>query len=162
MVFWSFRIMVGIGFAMLGIGLWSLWGRARGRLFDMPMLHRAAVLMGPSGFAAVLAGWITTEVGRQPYVIYGLLRTADAASPLDAPAVAASLLAFVVVYFTVFGIGVWYILKLMGKAPHAGEYGVKRGDTGPIRTAGITPGPTQNPGREDTLPAGKPSEKEPV
>ena len=89
-LFWSFRIMVGIGFAMLGIGLWSLWGRVRGRLYDMPWLHRAAVLMGPSGFAAVLAGWITTEVGRQPFVIYGLLRTADAASPLDAPAVAAS------------------------------------------------------------------------
>ncbi|WP_086616795.1 cytochrome ubiquinol oxidase subunit I [Erythrobacter tepidarius] len=161
MVFWAFRIMVGIGFAMLGIGLWSLWGRIRGRLYDMPWLHRAAVLMGPSGFAAVLAGWITTEVGRQPYVVYGLLRTADAASPLDQPAVAASLLAFILVYFTVFGIGVWYILKLMGKAPHAGEYGVKRGDTGPIRTAGITPGPTQNPLGEETLPSA-PSEKEPV
>jgi cytochrome d ubiquinol oxidase subunit I len=152
MLFSSFRIMVGIGFAMLGIGLWSLWGRVRGRLYEMSWLHRAAVLMGPSGFAAVLAGWITTEVGRQPYVIYGVLRTADAASPLDGPAVAASLLAFILVYFTVFGIGVWYILKLMGKAPHAGEYGVKRGDVGPIRTAGITPGPTQNPGGEETLP----------
>ena len=162
MVFWSFRIMVGIGFAMLGIGLWSLWGRVRGRLYDMPWLHRAAVLMGPSGFAAVLAGWITTEVGRQPYVIYGLLRTADAASPLDAPAVAASLLAFILVYFTVFGIGVWYILKLMGKSPQAGELGAKRGDVGPIRTAGITPGPTQNPGSPDTLPFAKPTDKERV
>ena len=161
-VFWSFRIMVGIGFAMLGIGVWSLWGRVRGTLYDLPWLHRAAVLMGPSGFAAVLAGWITTEVGRQPFVIYGLLRTADAASPLDAPAVAASLLAFILVYFTVFGIGVWYILKLMGKSPHAGEYGVKRGDVGPIRTAGITPGPTQNPGGEETLPTHARDEKEPV
>ena len=160
MLFWSFRIMIGIGFAMLGIGLSSLWGRARGRLYDMPWLHRAAVLMGPSGFAAVLAGWITTEVGRQPYVIYGLLRTADAASPLDAPAVAASLLAFILVYFAVFGIGVWYILKLMGKAPHAGEPGIEYSDVGPIRTAGITPGPTQNPGGE-TLPSAKP-EKEPA
>jgi cytochrome d ubiquinol oxidase subunit I len=159
-VFWSFRIMVGIGFAMLGIGLWSLWGRVRGKLYDMPWLHRAALVMGPSGFVAVLAGWITTEVGRQPFVIYGLLRTADAASPLDAPAVAASLLAFVLVYFAVFGIGVIYILKLMSKAPQPGEYGVKRGDVGPIRTAGITPGPTQNPGGADTLPAPGPSEKE--
>ena len=161
-VFWSFRVMVGIGFAMLGIGLWSLWGRARRRLYDMPWLHRAAVLMGPSGFAAVLAGWITTEVGRQPFVIYGVLRTADAASPLDAPAVAASLLAFVLVYFTVFGIGVWYILKLMGKPPHAGESGIKGEIDGPIRTAGITPGPTQNPGGEEPLPTEAPSEKEPV
>lgn len=161
-LFWSFRIMVGIGFAMLGIGLWSLWGRVRGRLYDMPWLHRAAVLMGPSGFAAVLAGWITTEVGRQPFVVYGLLRTADAASPLDAPAVAASLLAFILVYFTVFGIGVLYVLKLMAKAPQPGEYGVKRGDVGPIRTAGITPGPTQNPGGEETLPTHAPDEREPV
>jgi len=162
MVFWAFRVMVGIGFAMLGIGLWSLWARLRGRLYDSPWLHRAAVLMGPSGFAAVLAGWITTEVGRQPYVIYGLLRTADAASPLDAPAVAASLLAFILVYFAVFGIGVVYILKLMAKAPKLGEYGVKRGDVGPIRTAGITPGPTQNPLGSETLPAAPPAEKEPA
>ncbi|MBX7493947.1 cytochrome ubiquinol oxidase subunit I [Qipengyuania sp. 1NDW9] len=154
-VFWSFRIMVGIGFAMLGVGLWSLFARWRGKLYEWSWLHRAALVMAPSGFIAVLAGWITTEVGRQPYVIYGLLRTADAASPLDAPAVAASLLAFIVVYFTVFGIGVWYILRLMSHTPHAGELGVKRGDTGPIRTAGITPGPTQNPGHYEPLPDSK-------
>ncbi|QZD94567.1 cytochrome ubiquinol oxidase subunit I [Qipengyuania gelatinilytica] len=154
-VFWSFRIMVGIGFAMLGVGVWSLFARWRGKLYEWNWLHRAALVMAPSGFIAVLAGWITTEVGRQPYVIYGLLRTADAASPLDAPAVAASLLAFIVVYFTVFGIGVWYILRLMSHTPHVGELGVKRGDTGPIRTAGITPGPTQNPGHEEPLPDSK-------
>ena len=85
-------------------------------------------------------------------MIYNLLRTADAASPLDAPAVGASLLAFVVVYFAVFGAGVWYILHLMHSPPHVGEKGVKRGDTGPIRTAGITPGPSQNPGDPSTLP----------
>jgi cytochrome d ubiquinol oxidase subunit I len=130
---------------MLGVGLWSLFARWRGRLYDAKWLHRTAVLMAPSGLIAVLAGWITTEVGRQPYVVYGMLRTADAASPLQASAVGASLMAFVVVYFTVFGAGVWYILKLMGKAPQPGETGAKRGDTGPIRTAGITPGPSQNP-----------------
>ena len=155
MVFWSFRIMVGLGFAMLGIGLWSLYARWRKNLYDWPLLHKAAVVMGPSGFIAVLAGWITTEVGRQPYVVYGLLRTADAASPLDAPAVAVSLLAFIVVYFAVFGIGIWYILRLMSHAPHVGELGAKRGDTGPIRTAGITPGPTQNPGHDEPLPTEK-------
>ncbi|MBA4080722.1 MAG: cytochrome ubiquinol oxidase subunit I, partial [Erythrobacter sp.] len=74
----------------------------------------------------------------------------------------ASLLAFIIVYFTVFGIGVWYILKLMGKPPQAGEYGVKRGDVGPIRTAGITPGPTQNPGGAETLPTEAPADREPV
>ncbi|MGB3166767.1 MAG: cytochrome ubiquinol oxidase subunit I [Alteraurantiacibacter sp.] len=147
-VFWSFRIMVGLGFAMLGIGLWSLVARWRGRLYDWRWLHRAALVMGPSGFVAVLAGWITTEVGRQPYVVYNLMRTSEAASPLDAPAVASSLIAFVLVYFAVFGAGVWYILHLMHKPPHAGEKGVKRGDKGPIRTAGITPGPTQDPSDE--------------
>lgn len=152
MVFWAFRIMIAIGLGMMAVGAWSLFARWRGRLYDWPWLHRAAVVMGPSGFLAVLCGWITTEVGRQPYVIYGLLRTADAASPLDAPAVGASLLAFILVYFTVFGVGVWYITRLMSKPPHAGELGAKRGDTGPIRTAGITPGPTQNPGHAETLP----------
>ncbi|GGC32421.1 cytochrome ubiquinol oxidase subunit I [Novosphingobium marinum] len=147
-VFWSFRIMVAIGFAMLGLGAWSLLARLRRKLYDWPLLHRAALVMAPSGFVAVIAGWITTEVGRQPFVVYNLLRTEDAVAPLAAPAVATSLLAFVVVYFTVFGIGTWYILRLMGKVPHTGEVGVKRGDTGPIRTAGITPGPTQDPTRE--------------
>ncbi|MHA7819974.1 MAG: cytochrome ubiquinol oxidase subunit I [Erythrobacter sp.] len=152
MVFWSFRIMVGIGFAMLGVGLWSLLARWRGKLYDWAWLHRAALMMGPSGLVAVLAGWITTEVGRQPWVVYGLLRTADAASPLAAPAVGASLMAFVLVYFAVFGVGVWYILKLMGKPPHPGEKGVKGTEKGPVRTAGITPGPTQNPGEPRVLP----------
>ncbi len=153
-VFWAFRIMVGLGFAMLGVGLWSLLARVRGKLYDWPWLHRAALVMGPSGFVAVIAGWITTEVGRQPWVVYGLLRTADAASPLDAPAVGASLLAFVLVYFAVFGVGVWYILRLMKAPPHAGEKGVKRTEKGPVRTAGITPGPTQNPGQDpDALPS---------
>ncbi|MBX7501662.1 cytochrome ubiquinol oxidase subunit I [Qipengyuania sp. YG27] len=153
MVFWSFRIMVATGFAMLGVGMWSLLARFRGKLYDWSWLHRAALVMGPSGFVAVLAGWITTEVGRQPWVVYGMLRTADAASPLAAPAVGASLLAFVVVYFAVFGVGTWYILRLMKAPPHTGEKGVKRTEKGPVRTAGITPGPTQNPGGDpDVLP----------
>ena len=68
-------------------------------------MHRAAILMAPSGFIAVLAGWVTTEVGRQPWIVYGLLRTAQSASPIEVPAVAASLIAFVVVYFILFGAG---------------------------------------------------------
>jgi cytochrome d ubiquinol oxidase subunit I len=137
-VFWSFRIMVALGFAMLGLGLWSLVARLRGRLHDSPMLHRAALLMAPSGFVAVLAGWVTTEVGRQPWTIHGLLRTSQSVAPLDAPAVASSLLAFVVVYFTVFGAGIWYLLRLMHKPPQAGELGL---DGAPIRTSGVTPAP---------------------
>jgi cytochrome d ubiquinol oxidase subunit I len=137
-LFWSFRVMVGLGFAMLGIGIWSLFARFRKTLYNAPWLYRAAILMGPSGFIAVLAGWITTEVGRQPFTIYGLLRTTESASPLDAPAVAASLVAFVIVYFSVFGMGVWYLLRLMKKPPEAHETGL---DGAPIRSAGITPAP---------------------
>lgn len=148
LVFWAFRVMVAIGFAMLGLGLWSLVARARGRLYDWRWLHRAALVMGPSGFVAVIAGWITTEVGRQPWVVYGLLRTADAASPLDAPAVGASLLAFVVVYFAVFGVGTWYVLRLMKASPRPDEPAQAMLDAGPIRTAGIAPGPTQALGGE--------------
>ncbi len=147
-IFWSFRIMVGLGFLMLGLGLWSLIARWRGRLYDWPLLHRAALVRGPSGFIAVLAGWVTTEVGRQPYTVYGLLRTADSMSPLAAPAVAASLLAFVLVYFAVFGIGVWYLLKLMAQPPHSGEPEPEA----PIRSAGITPAPSIDRHRDEDLP----------
>ncbi len=145
LVFWSFRIMVGIGFAMLGLGVWSLIARWRRKLYDWPMLHRAALVMGPSGFVAVIAGWITAEVGRQPFTVYNLLRTADSVSPLAAPAVAASLTAFVIVYFAVFGIGTWYLLKLMQQPPHAHEEPLERQEQAPLRSAGITPGPSQNP-----------------
>ena len=139
-LFWSFRIMVGIGFAMLGLGLWSLLARARGKLYDWSWLHRAAVLLGPSGFVAVIAGWVTTEVGRQPWTIYGLLRTADSVSPLGAPAVGVSLVAFVIVYFSVFAAGGWYIVKLMSKPPQPHE-SANPVDGAPIRSAGITPAP---------------------
>lgn len=138
-VFWSFRIMVGLGFAMLGLGLWSLIARARKRLYDWPWLHRAAIAMGPSGFVAVIAGWVTTEVGRQPFTVYNLLTTAESRSPIAAPAVAASLLAFVVVYFAVFSTGTWYILKLMHSPPHPHETGLEQQGNVPIRSAGITP-----------------------
>ena len=123
---------------MVGLGLWSLIARWRGKLHEWTWLHRAALLLGPSGFIAVLAGWIVTEVGRQPFTVYGLLRTTASASPLDAPAVAASLLAFVLVYFSVFGMGIWYLLHLMRKPPQAHESTL---DGAPIRTAGITPAP---------------------
>jgi cytochrome d ubiquinol oxidase subunit I len=118
-VFWSFRIMVGIGFAMALTGLLSLYLRFRGRLTTTPWLLRLAVLMGPTGFIAVIAGWVTTEVGRQPYLVYGLMRLSEGRSPIDAPAVAGSLLSFVVVYFLVFSVGIVYILRLMSQPPAA-------------------------------------------
>ena len=120
-IFWSFRVMVGLGFAMLGLGLWSLWLRWRGRLYASDWMHRAALLMAPAGFVAVLAGWITTEVGRQPYTVYGLLTTAQSVSPIAAEAVGTSLIIFIAVYFTLFGAGTFYILRLMAKPPEPHE-----------------------------------------
>ena len=145
-VFWSFRLMVGLGLLMFALGAAALVAHLRGRLFAWRGLHRFAVAMGPAGFVAVIAGWVTTEVGRQPYTVYGLLRTADSVSPLAAPAVAASLVAFVVVYFAVFSVGAWYILRLMAHAPVPAEPGLEEG-TAPIRTAGITPAQGLDPGR---------------
>jgi cytochrome d ubiquinol oxidase subunit I len=135
-LFWSFRLMVGLGFLMFALGLWSLLGRLRGRLYDWRWLHRFAVAMAPAGLVAVICGWVTTEVGRQPWVIYGLLRTRDAVSPIGAPGVTGSLVAFVIVYFTLFGAGTLYILRLMARAPEEGEEAEPKA---PIRTAGVTP-----------------------
>jgi cytochrome d ubiquinol oxidase subunit I len=116
-VFFSFRIMVGIGFAMLGIGLWSLYLRWKGTLFTNRTFLTAAMIMTPSGFGAVLFGWFTAEIGRQPYVVYGHLRTADAVSPIAAGAVTASLLIFIVVYAFVFGFGSYYLAKILRRGP---------------------------------------------
>jgi cytochrome d ubiquinol oxidase subunit I len=136
--FWSFRVMVGLGLLIMGLGLFSLFMRLRGKLYETRLLHMFALAMGPAGFIAVLAGWITTETGRQPFTVYGLLRTVESASPLAAPAVGSSLIAFIIVYFTVFTAGVIYILRLMAQPPHHGEQG-PRSDI-PARAAGIAPG----------------------
>jgi len=140
-VFWSFRIMVAVGFAMLGVGLWSLLRRVRGSLYEDRWLQRACVALGPSGFVAVLAGWVTTEVGRQPYTVYGLLRTSDSLAPVDAPAVATSLAAFAIVYFFVFGAGVFYLLRMMNRRATGDMDELAKG---PIRTAGIAPAATSS------------------
>lgn len=134
-VFYAFRVMVGIGSLMCLLGLWSLWLRYKGRLYDTPLMHRAALWMGPSGFVAVLAGWTVTEVGRQPYTVYNLLRTADSASPIDATAIGFSLLAFVVVYFSLFGAGVYYIFRQMSHPPSASDPGLSLQE--PMRAAGL-------------------------
>jgi len=137
LVFWTFRLMVAIGLAMIAVGIAGLALRLRGRLYEAPRFLRLTRLMGPSGLVAVLAGWITTEVGRQPYVVHGLMRTADAVSPIAMPAVAWSLMLFVVIYFLVFGTGVAFLLRMMQR-PAGEPEGARRT---PQRAAGITPGP---------------------
>ncbi|TCM66431.1 cytochrome bd-I ubiquinol oxidase subunit 1 apoprotein [Acinetobacter calcoaceticus] len=116
-VFWSFRIMVGLGVLMILLALSALLLRKNGKIFENKWLHRFAFAMGPSGFIALLAGWFTTEVGRQPWVVYGVMRTKDGLSPVSAEQVGLSLIMFVVVYCVVFGIGIYYMLKLMHKGP---------------------------------------------
>jgi cytochrome d ubiquinol oxidase subunit I len=138
LIFWTFRIMVGLGLLMLALAAWGNWCRFKGRLHDSRPLHWACVAMSPAGFVAVLAGWITTEVGRQPWTVYGLLRTADSVAPIQVEAVASSLVAYIVVYFAVFGAGTFYLLRLMA-APPTSHPDIEQ--LGPIRTAGTTPAP---------------------
>ncbi|MBV9784144.1 MAG: cytochrome ubiquinol oxidase subunit I [Acidisphaera sp.] len=137
-VFFAFRIMVGIGLLMLAVGVAGLLLRREGRIYTAHWWHRIVVAMSPAGFIALLAGWTVTEAGRQPYTVYGLMRTADSVSPVGAPGVAVSLLAFFVVYAIVFGAAVLYLLRLMAKPPVPGEAGPP---PVPQRSAGITPGP---------------------
>ena len=120
-VFWSFRVMVGLGVLMLLLGLWALWLRWKGRLFETRPFLRFATWMGPAGLIAILAGWFTTEIGRQPWIVYGAMRTKDAVSNHSTLTMSVTLGVFVVVYFFVFGIGTRYILKLVAKGPEINE-----------------------------------------
>ncbi|MBS0383896.1 MAG: cytochrome ubiquinol oxidase subunit I, partial [Proteobacteria bacterium] len=119
--FWAFRIMVAVGLGMVVLGLWGLVNWLLGRVDRARWHHRALVVAAPSGFTAVLAGWIVAEVGRQPYLVYGVLRTADSVSPVTAGSVAFSLLLFIVTYAIVFSAGALYILRLIGKGPDSDE-----------------------------------------
>lgn len=118
-VFWSFRIMAGLGMLMLLTAVLGLLLRKGGRLYEARWFQRFVVCMGPSGLIALLAGWVTTEVGRQPWTVYGVLRTEDSVSPVSSQLAGVSLLIFVIVYFAVFGMGVYYMLKLMRRGPMA-------------------------------------------
>lgn len=120
-VFWSFRVMVGLGLLMLLLGLWGLWLRWRGSLYGARVFLRFATLMGPGGLIAILAGWFTTEIGRQPWVVYGVMRTEHAVSNHSALALSATLIVFIVMYSAVFGTGISYMIKLVAKGPSEGE-----------------------------------------
>ncbi len=122
-IFWSFRIMVGLGVAMIALGSWSLWKRRGDKLYSSRPFLRAALLMGPSGLVALLAGWITTEVGRQPWVVYGLMRTSDAVSAHTAGPLAFTLGLFVVAYLFVFGVGIAYVIRLVKIGPRYFDHG---------------------------------------
>ncbi len=116
--FFGFRIMVGIGLVMLAVVAVSWWLRWRRELYDARWYLVLCVLASPLGFFAVLAGWATTEVGRQPWTVYGLLRTADSVSPsLTGLDVALSLLGYSLVYLLVFAAGIVLILRIVRAGP---------------------------------------------
>ncbi|EKO3469165.1 cytochrome ubiquinol oxidase subunit I [Vibrio fluvialis] len=120
-VFWSFRVMAGLGMLMILSALTALWLRRKGKLYDTKLFHRFVLLMGPSGLIALLAGWFTTEIGRQPWVVYGMMRTRDAASNHDVLQMSITLALFVIIYFSVFTVGITYMMRLVGKGPTAFE-----------------------------------------
>lgn len=134
-VFFAFRIMVGIGTLMLLLAWLSAFTLARRKLFDSGALLRAWNWMLPSGFVALVAGWFVTEMGRQPWIVYGVLRTADAVGPQTAWMTAISLAVYVAGYAFVFGWGIWYLVKILRHGPHAqdGSPSLEGGDRTPAR-----------------------------
>jgi cytochrome d ubiquinol oxidase subunit I len=122
-VFFAFRVMVGLGLLMIAVGVASMVLRWRGALYDTRWLHYAMIAMSPAGFVAMLAGWTVTEVGRQPYTVFGQLRTADSVSPVALPAVSWSAACVLVTYVVAFGIGLAYLLRFLAKPPKEREAG---------------------------------------
>jgi len=115
-VFWSFRIMVGLGMLFIGVALLSAFKLWRGQLFDSPRLLRVLTWMIPLPFVAVLAGWFVTEIGRQPWIISGMLRIDDAVTPsLTGWMALVSLLGYIAVYAVVFSAGVIYLRRVIDK-----------------------------------------------
>lgn len=117
LVFFSFRIMVGIGLLMIFTGVAALYLYLRKRLFKTRWFQYWCLFMTPAGFIAVLSGWFVTEIGRQPYVVYNVIRTSESSSPVLGQYIFISLIAFMVVYSFVFGSAIYYIANLIRKGP---------------------------------------------
>jgi len=120
-VFFGFRVMVGLGVLMILLGLAGSVLLLRGTLERSRLFQRACVAMTPAGFIAILAGWITAEVGRQPWTVYGLMRTAESTSPVTADGVGMSLTVYVFTYLIVFAAGAYYMLRIAAQGPDTGE-----------------------------------------
>jgi cytochrome d ubiquinol oxidase subunit I len=142
--FFAFRIMVGLGFAMFGLGLLSLYLRYRHRLYDSRWFHYLAMVMAPAGFIAIVMGWTTSETGRQPWTVYGLVTTAQSVSPITLPVVVTSFVVIIVIFTLVFGSGIFYVLKMMSKLPERDEPPLRTDE--PLRSHGLIGGqPPINP-----------------
>lgn len=145
-VFWSFRIMVGIGLMMIVTGISALVLFFRKRLFDNRWFQIWCMAMTPTGFVAVLAGWFVTEIGRQPYIISGVMKTAEAVSPVGIQPIVISMTAFLITYGLVFGAGTYYILRLILKGPDVEEetYGAHGIERPPLITGFVSENGEQN------------------
>jgi cytochrome d ubiquinol oxidase subunit I len=117
-VFFGFRIMLAVGFFMIAAALYGVWLMWRKQLFDTRWFLRIVAQTWWVGFVAVIAGWVVTESGRQPWIAHGILRTADAISPVPGSSVAATLALFVLVYGIIFAMGIYYINRLIAAGPH--------------------------------------------
>jgi cytochrome bd ubiquinol oxidase subunit I len=115
--FWMFRLMVGIGFLFVAIALYAFWLNIRGKLFQKPWFYRICVAASPLGFVAVIAGWLVTERGRQPWLIYQHMRTLDGISQLPWQQVLTSLILIVIIYSVVFTFYLHYLFKVIRKGP---------------------------------------------
>jgi len=135
-VFWTFRLMVGVGSLMILTGVMAAILFFRKKLFDSKCFQYWCMALTPAGFIAVICGWCVTEIGRQPYVAYGVIRTAESASPVGGPHIALSLAAFIITYLFIFGAGSYYILRLVAKGPSVEEeaYGGHGVDEPPLVT----------------------------
>lgn len=116
-VFFAFRIMVGLGFLFFGVALYGLWLRLRKQLFDHPLFFKLCILMTPFGFISSIAGWLVAETGRQPWIVYGMMRTANGVSHVPMHQVLFSLSMFIVVYGMVFSFYLFFLIKLIQKGP---------------------------------------------
>ena len=137
-VFFAFRLMVGMWLVMFAMTLSAWILAARRKLFETPWFLRAATWTIPAGYIAVTAGWITTETGRQPWVVYGHLRTAEAVSPILTGAdVLVSLAMYIAVYAMIFGAGVYYLVRLVqrGLPDHLPEPALDRRPARPLSAA---------------------------
>lgn len=113
-VFWSFRVMVGLGFLMIAFALWGLYLRVRGRLYDAGRFHRLLPWMMAAPFVAVIAGWFTTEIGRTPWLVYGMMTQAEGLTPsLTGWMTLFTLIGYVAIYAVVFGAGVYYLTRVV-------------------------------------------------
>ncbi|MDO8878772.1 MAG: cytochrome ubiquinol oxidase subunit I [Pseudolabrys sp.] len=118
-VFFAFRIMLAIGFFMIGSALLGAFLWWRGTLFESRWYMRVMAQTWWMGFVAVIAGWVVTESGRQPWIVYNIMRTADATSPIPGATIAGTLALFVVAYGIVFSFGIYYMNRLIAKGPDA-------------------------------------------